>query len=37
MEQASTISEAARILGVTRDTLYRKKKEISVPPVTPDK
>jgi NtrC-family two-component system response regulator AlgB len=37
MKQASTMSEAARILGVTRDTLYRKKKEISGTPVTPDK
>jgi ActR/RegA family two-component response regulator len=29
MKQAATMTEAARILGITRDTLHRKKKEIS--------
>ena len=29
MKQASTMSEAARILGITRDTLHRKKKEMA--------
>jgi len=32
MRQASTMSEAARILGITRDTLHRKKKEMSGDP-----
>ena len=35
MKQASTMSEAARILGITRDTLHRKKKEMSVEPEAP--
>jgi two-component system, NtrC family, response regulator AlgB len=35
MKQAATMSEAARILGITRDTLHRKKKEISGPPDVP--
>jgi two-component system, NtrC family, response regulator AlgB len=29
MKQAATMTEAAKILGITRDTLHRKKKEIS--------
>jgi len=36
MEQASTMSEAARILGVARDTLHRKRKEMSRPPDVQD-
>ncbi len=35
MKQASTMSEAARILGITRDTLHRKKKEMSGNPDVP--
>ena len=35
MKQASTMSEAARILGITRDTLHRKKKEMSAEPEAP--
>jgi NtrC-family two-component system response regulator AlgB len=35
MKQASTMSEAARILGITRDTLHRKKKEMSGDPEAP--
>jgi len=35
MQQASTMSEAARILGITRDTLHRKKKEMSADPGSP--
>jgi transcriptional regulator of acetoin/glycerol metabolism len=27
LEQAATMTEAAKILGITRDTLHRKKKE----------
>ncbi|MFZ0829057.1 MAG: sigma-54 dependent transcriptional regulator [Verrucomicrobiia bacterium] len=37
MKQASTMSEAARILGITRDTLHRKKKEMSGEPEAPGK
>jgi transcriptional regulator of acetoin/glycerol metabolism len=36
MKQAATMSEAARILGITRDTLHRKKKEISRAPEVQD-
>jgi NtrC-family two-component system response regulator AlgB len=36
MKQAATMSEAARILGITRDTLHRKKKEISRAPDVQD-
>jgi DNA-binding protein Fis len=32
MKQAPTMTEAARILGITRDTLHRKKKEIARTP-----
>jgi DNA-binding protein Fis len=32
MKQASTMTEAAKILGITRDTLHRKKKEMSRDP-----
>ena len=35
MKQAATMSEAARILGITRDTLHRKKKEMSGNPDVP--
>jgi NtrC-family two-component system response regulator AlgB len=35
MKQASTMSEAARILGITRDTLHRKKKEMAGEPEAP--
>jgi NtrC-family two-component system response regulator AlgB len=35
MEQAATMTEAARILGITRDTLHRKKREMSAPPDAP--
>jgi NtrC-family two-component system response regulator AlgB len=35
MKQASTMSEAARILGITRDTLHRKKREMSSEPEAP--
>ncbi len=35
MKQASTMSEAARILGITRDTLHRKKKEMAGEPEPP--
>jgi NtrC-family two-component system response regulator AlgB len=36
MKQASTMTEAAKILGITRDTLHRKKKEMSRDPDVPD-
>jgi len=36
MEQSSTMSEAAKILGVARDTLHRKRKEMSRPPDVKD-
>jgi transcriptional regulator of acetoin/glycerol metabolism len=36
MKQTATMTEAARILGITRDTLHRKKKEISRAPHGPD-
>jgi two-component system, NtrC family, response regulator AlgB len=36
MKQAPTMTEAARILGITRDTLHRKKKEISRAPDVQD-
>jgi two-component system, NtrC family, response regulator AlgB len=36
MKQAATMSEAARILGITRDTLHRKKKEIARTPHAQD-
>jgi NtrC-family two-component system response regulator AlgB len=32
LEQSSTMTEAAKILGITRDTLHRKKKEMSRDP-----
>ena len=32
MKQASTMTEAAKILGITRDTLHRKKKKMSQEP-----
>src|SRR5208282_23201 len=35
MKQASTMTEAARILGITRDTLHRKKKEMAGEPEAP--
>jgi NtrC-family two-component system response regulator AlgB len=35
MKQASTMTEAAKILGITRDTLHRKKKEMSRDPDVP--
>jgi NtrC-family two-component system response regulator AlgB len=35
MKQAATMSEAARILGITRDTLHRKKREMSGHPDVP--
>ena len=35
MKQAATMTEAARILGITRDTLHRKKREMSGTPDTP--
>jgi NtrC-family two-component system response regulator AlgB len=36
MKQASTMTEAAKILGITRDTLHRKKKEMSRDPDVQD-
>jgi NtrC-family two-component system response regulator AlgB len=36
MKQAATMTEAAKILGITRDTLHRKKKEMSRDPDVPD-
>jgi NtrC-family two-component system response regulator AlgB len=36
MEQAATMTEAARILGITRDTLHRKKREMSGSPASPE-
>jgi NtrC-family two-component system response regulator AlgB len=36
MKQAPTMTEAARILGITRDTLHRKKKEIARAPHVQD-
>jgi NtrC-family two-component system response regulator AlgB len=36
MKQTATMTEAARILGITRDTLHRKKKEISRAPHVQD-
>ncbi len=36
MKQASTMTEAAKILGITRDTLHRKKKEMSRDPDAQD-
>ena len=36
MKQASTMTEAAKILGITRDTLHRKKKEMSRDPDVPE-
>jgi NtrC-family two-component system response regulator AlgB len=36
MKQAATMSEAARILGISRDTLHRKKKEIARAPYVQD-
>jgi two-component system, NtrC family, response regulator AlgB len=36
MKQAATMTEAARILGITRDTLHRKKKEIARAPHVQD-
>ena len=36
IKQASTMTEAAKILGITRDTLHRKKKEMSRDPDVPD-
>jgi NtrC-family two-component system response regulator AlgB len=36
MKTASTMTEAAKILGITRDTLHRKKKEMSRDPDVPD-
>jgi NtrC-family two-component system response regulator AlgB len=36
MKQAATMSEAARILGISRDTLHRKKKEIARAPHVQD-
>jgi two-component system, NtrC family, response regulator AlgB len=35
MQQAATMTEAARILGITRDTLHRKKREMSGNPEAP--
>jgi two-component system, NtrC family, response regulator AlgB len=35
MEQAATMTEAARILGITRDTLHRKKREMTGSPDPP--
>jgi NtrC-family two-component system response regulator AlgB len=35
MKQAATMTEAARILGITRDTLHRKKREMSGHPDAP--
>jgi len=36
IEQAATLTEAAKILGITRDTLHRKKREMSGNPLAPD-
>ncbi len=36
MKRASTMTEAAKILGITRDTLHRKKKEMSRDPDAQD-
>jgi two-component system, NtrC family, response regulator AlgB len=36
MQQAATMTEAAKILGITRDTLHRKKKEIARAPHVQD-
>jgi len=35
LEQAATMTEAAKILGITRDTLHRKKKKMSHEPDVP--
>jgi len=35
MKQAATMTEAAKILGITRDTLHRKKREMSGSPDVP--
>jgi NtrC-family two-component system response regulator AlgB len=35
MKRAATMTEAARILGITRDTLHRKKREMSGNPDAP--
>jgi two-component system, NtrC family, response regulator AlgB len=35
MEQAATMTEAAKILGITRDTLHRKKREMAGNPEPP--